>query len=514
MSAPLQTASIAAPGFYGLNTQESSVTLASGFAMQADNCVIDKYGRLGARKGWSYVTTGTTGVNLKGAHEFIDIDGTRYFGCWSDTDFYIVENGGLTSVTYSGSNTITTDGWQAATLNDAAYLFNNAYEPIYFSPTAGVLDDISAVATNVNKFVPFGNTVLSAYGRLWTANTADNKTTVYWSDLLDGLTWEDGTAGSLDLSAVLVKGNDEIVALGAHSGRLIIFCKDNIVIYGSNSSTLDPASIQLVEVINNVGCIARDSVQNTGTDIVFLSRTGVQSLGRLIQEKSQPFRDLSKNVRDDLVRDVIGTDPDTIRSVYAASEAFYLLLIPEYQRVWCFDMRTQLQDGSTRVTVWDNQTQTNMIEVYDPTAKKFDLYFMQEDGVGEYGGYDDNGSPYVLKYYTNYMDFGDGTRVKFFKRFAATLIGGSEQPINFKVGFDYEDSYTTYPLVVASAANSEWGVAEYGIAEFTIGTLSDTIRVPVGGGGNVLQVGLEATINGNPLSIQKMDLYVKQGRIY
>jgi hypothetical protein len=585
MSAPLQTASIAAPGFYGLNTQESSVTLASGFAMQADNCVIDKYGRLGARKGWSYVTTGTTGVNLKGAHEFIDIDGTRYFGCWSDTDFYIVENGGLTQVTYSGSNTITTDGWQAATLNDAAYLFSSNYDPIYFSPTTGVLDDIKNVTlqhavtitssgttatvthtahgfatgqevtisgateteyngtftitvTGTNTYTytlpnstsspatgspvvtwqktdpPKGNTVLSAYGRLWTANTTTNKTTVYWSDLLDGTNWDSGTSGSVDLSAVLVKGNDEIVALGAHSGRLIIFCKDNIVIYGSNSSTLDPASMQLVEVINNVGCIARDSVQNTGTDIVFLSRTGVQSLGRLIQEKSQPFRDLSKNVRDDLVRDVIGTDPDTIRSVYAASEAFYLLLIPEYKRIWCFDMRTQLQDGSTRVTVWDNQTQTNMIEVYDPTTKKFDMYFMQEDGVGEYGGYDDNGSSYTLKYYTNYMDFGDSTRLKFFKRFAATLIGGSEQPINFKVGFDYDDSYTTYPLVVASQANSEWGVAEYGIAEFTVGTLSDTIRVPVGGGGNVLQVGIEAVINGAPLSIQKMDLYIKQGRIY
>ena len=513
MSAPLQTASIAAPGFYGLNTQESSITLAAGFALQADNCVIDKYGRLGARKGWYYVTSNTDGVNLKGAHEFIDIDGTRYFGCWSDTSFYIVENGGLTEVTYTGSNTITTDGWQAATLNDAAYLFSKDYEPIYFNPTTGVLDDIVNIGHGT---VPKGNTVLSAYGRLWSADTVDNKTTVYWSDLLDGANWQSGTAGSLDLSAVLVKGNDEIVALGAHAGRLIIFCKDNIVIYSSagNSSTLDPATMQLVEVITNTGCIARDSVQNTGTDIVFLSRTGVQSLGRLIQEKSQPFHDLSKNIRDDLVRDVVGADPDTIRSVYAAAEAFYLLLIPEYNRIYCFDMRSQLQDGSTRVTIWDNQTQTNMIEVYDASAKKFDLYFMQTDGVGEYGGYADNGESYTLKYYTNYFDFDDSTRLKFFKRFSATLIGGSAQPINFKVGYDYSDSYTTYPLVISSESNAEWGIFEWGEAEYTIGTLSDTLRVPVGGGGNVLQVGIEAVIDGAPLSIQKMDLYVKQGRIY
>ena len=55
MSEQLLTGSIAAPGFYGLNTQDSSVQLNSGFALEAFNCVIDKYGRIGARKGWTKV---------------------------------------------------------------------------------------------------------------------------------------------------------------------------------------------------------------------------------------------------------------------------------------------------------------------------------------------------------------------------------------------------------------------------------------------------------------------------
>ena len=45
----LLSSSIAAPGFFGLNTQESSITLSSGYALQADNCVIDNFGRLGSR---------------------------------------------------------------------------------------------------------------------------------------------------------------------------------------------------------------------------------------------------------------------------------------------------------------------------------------------------------------------------------------------------------------------------------------------------------------------------------
>ena len=55
MAKQLMSSSIAAPAFYGLNTQESGVTLQEGFALQADNCVIDKFGRLGARKGWLMV---------------------------------------------------------------------------------------------------------------------------------------------------------------------------------------------------------------------------------------------------------------------------------------------------------------------------------------------------------------------------------------------------------------------------------------------------------------------------
>jgi hypothetical protein len=506
MAKPLQSASIAAPGFFGLNTQESSITLAAGFALQADNCVIDKYGRLGARKGWQLLTQGHTGVNLLGAHEFIDINGTRYFGAWSDTGFYIVDGSTLTSVTYSGDNTISGTNWQAATLNDAAFLFDRNYKPIYFQPTTGTLEDLEDAGHGVP---PSANTVLSAYGRLWAADTETNKTTVYWSDLLDGTNWNSGTSGSIDLSSVLVNGNDEIVALGAHAGRLIIFCKDNVVIYGSGSSTLDPSTMELVEVINGVGCISRDSVQNTGVDILFLAKDGLRSLGRLIQEKSQPMRDLSKNIRDELVRSVLNSDPTEVKSVYSASEAFYLLLIPEYQRIYCFDTRSMLQDGSARVTVWDNQVQTNMIEANNT------LYFTGIDGMSRYYGYSDNGSSYTIKYYTNYFDFGDSTKQKFLKRLSTTLIGGSGQDIVLKVGYDYDDSYRSFPIEIATQSNAEYGVAEYNTtAEYTVGTLSDTVRAPVGGSGGVLQVGFEATINGSQLSIQKLDIYTKEGRVY
>ena len=57
MSQTLERFSISAPGFYGLNTQDSPLDLAAGFALTATNCILDKYGRMGARKGWTKVNT-------------------------------------------------------------------------------------------------------------------------------------------------------------------------------------------------------------------------------------------------------------------------------------------------------------------------------------------------------------------------------------------------------------------------------------------------------------------------
>jgi len=579
MTKPLQSASIAAPGFFGLNTQESGITLESGFALQATNCVIDKFGRLGARKGWTFLDE-STGVNLQGMHRFVDIDAAEYFGVWSDTNFYIYSAGTLTAVTYSGSQSITEGNWQAVTLSDRAYLFQSGYEPLYFDTLSGEVKDISQAlstatvtitsssttatvthtshgfttgdqitisgatqteyngtftitVTGANTYTytlpnstsspatgtitaswyhdvpPEANAALSAYGRLWVANTATNKTTVYWSDLLDGSDWSSGTAGSLDISSILVNGNDEIIALGAHNGFLIVFCKNNIIIFGDSDTAqtyLDPTALQLVEVINGVGCIARDSLQNTGTDILFLSDSGLMSLGRVIQEKSTPMRDLSRNVRDDLVQLIESETPANIKSAYSSTNAFYLLAFPTTKQVYCFDMRAPLQDGSARVTIWNN------MEFTDWLGFDGEIYMTHADGLARYIGYQDNGQPYRMVYFTNYFDLGSPSQTKILKRLSMTVIGATGQDFVVKSGFDYSDQYNSYPLTVRTGTVYEYNVAEYNIGEYSGGTLVDTVRAPGSGSGSVLQLGFEADLNGGALSIQKMDVYVKQGR--
>lgn len=590
MTKPLQSASIAAPGFFGLNTQESGITLESGFALQATNCVIDKFGRLGARKGWQFLadtiratvtiaSSGTTatvthnshglstddevtiaganeseyngtftitvtdantytytivdngntaatgtvtstysadGFVFLGIHRFIDIDATEYFGVWTATAFYIYSGGILQQAPYGGSQAITEGNWQAVTLNDSAYLFQAGYEPLYFDEPNATIEDIGD-HPDASGTPPEGNVAMSAYGRLWVASTATNKTTLYWSDLLNGPRWNSGTAGSLDISSILVYGNDEIVALGAHNGAVIVFCKQNIIILGdspadgvatqsSGTYNLDPTKLQLIEVISGVGCIARDSVQNTGVDIVFLSESGLRSLGRVIQEKSQPMRDLSKNVRDDLVQVLEAETKSKIKSAYSEGNAFYLLAFPTTRQVYCFDMRQPLEDGSARVTIWNNMDFTSW------TAWDGEVYMTHEDGLARYNGYQDNGSSYRMVYFTNYFDLGNASQTKILKRLAITVIGATGQDFVIKSGFDYSDVYNSHPITVKQATVGEYNIAEYNIAEYAGGNIVDTVRVAGSGSGSVMQLGFEADLNGGALSIQKMDIYVKQGR--
>lgn len=507
MTKPLQSASIAAPGFFGLNTQESGITLESGFALQATNCVIDKFGRLGARKGWQFLDE-VADADLQGMHRFVDIDATEYFGTWSTDTFYLYSAGTLTPVTYSGSQTLTDGNWQAVTLNDAAYLFQKNYEPLYFDTVTGTILDISASPSASGTPIE-GNCALSAYGRVWTADTATNVTTIHWTDLLDPTRWNSGTAGSLDLSSILVNGNDEIIALGAHNGFLIVFCKNNIIIFGDSDTAqtyLDPTTLQLVEVINGVGCIARDSVQNTGTDILFLSNSGLMSLGRVIQEKSTPMRDLSRNVRDDVVQLIESETPANIKSAYSPTNAFYLLAFPTTKQVYCFDMRSPLQDGSARVTIWNNMDFTSWLG-FDG-----EVYMTHNDGLARYLGYQDNGESYRMVYFTNYFDLGQASQTKILKRLSMTVIGATGQDFVVKSGFDYSDQYNSYPLTVRTGTVYEYNLAEYNESEYSGGTLVDTVRAPGSGSGSVLQLGFEADLNGGALSIQKMDVYVKQGR--
>jgi hypothetical protein len=119
MAQPIQTFSISAPGFLGLNTQDSPLDLASGFALVATNCIIDQYGRIGSRKGWTRVnsSSGNLGANDIGViHELVQTDGTlTVLFAGNNKLFKLGTSNAVTELTYGGGGTaptITANNWQ------------------------------------------------------------------------------------------------------------------------------------------------------------------------------------------------------------------------------------------------------------------------------------------------------------------------------------------------------------------------------------------------------------------
>ena len=518
MSQALQTYSLTAPGFQGLNTQESPLDLSLGFALVAQNAIIDQYGRIGSRKGYAKVnsSSGALGANdVTVINELVQADGTLTVLFAGNLKLFKLDSvNAVSELTYGGGGTaptITANAWQTASLNSITYFFQSGHDPLIFDPAVStttyrrVSEKTGYVAT-----VPSANIVISAFGRLWAANTTTNNATVYFSDLIAGHVWSTGTSGSLNVNNVWVNGADQITGLAAHNGFLFIFGKRQILVYQGATT---PSTMSISDTVGGIGCLARDSVQTTSSDVIFLSNSGVRSLMRTIQEKSAPERDLSKNVRNDLMSDVASQTLANIKSVYSEREGFYLLTMPVTQSVYCFDTKLVLQDGSRRVTTWDSITPTAL------TALRSGAVYIGKNGyIGQYTGYNDHTSTYRMQYYTNHADLGNVNQTSVLKKISTVVIGGTNQPVVFKWGFDFKTNYLSATTTIPVQGVAQYGIAEYGanatvVAEYSDGVALNTLKVSASGTGKVVQTGYESDINGSQLSIQKIEIQAKNGKL-
>jgi hypothetical protein len=572
MAQRLQNITVQAPGFAGINSQDSPVSIDQSFAATASNCIIDEYGRIGARKGYKEVSTDSSTATLLGSsrgiealHESLDHSGDKVVFSAGNLKIFSGTTQ-LTDLTTPISYTPTANNWKIVDFNNHTYFFQKEHEPLLYTDHdgSGALEAMSS-HSHATGTAPQGNEVLAALGRLWVADVSGNSHTVYWSDTLNGHAWTGGTSGSLDLTNVFPNGHDEIVALAAHNGFLIIFCKRCIIVYSGATS---PANMVLHDTVEGVGCIARDSVQHTGTDIIFLSEDGVRSFGRTIQEKSMPMRDISNNVRTELTL-AVRQQTNPIKSIYSADEAFYLLSLQDSNTVYCFDMRNTLPDGANRVTTWGGVNPRSLALLQDGS-----IYFGREDGIFKYEGYQDNGNAYEMIYYSNPMNFGNSTNLKFLKKFNITIIGNVASPTTLVWGYDYTGAYTktTFGTDLENTPISEYNSAQFGDntttliapsstgtylgafssaptttevnalyynttesklyywsgsawveedtvdtsyvpSKFTTGTDIQRPSINTSGSGTVVTIGIESTINGAPYSIQQIDVHALLGRL-
>jgi hypothetical protein len=515
MATQITQFSVSAPGFFGLNTADSPVDLSPNFALTATNCVIDKSGRIASRKGWKKVNSslntdlGSGDVECIG--ELIENDGTTTVLCAGNGYLFKLSGSSLTTLTYGGGGaapTISADNWTFCQLSGVGIFWQRGYDPLIYDPAVSTttfrrLSEKASSSGTINQC----HVAISAYGRIWCADNGTDKQTVAFSDLLTPHIWTGGTSGTLNLVGVWPVGGDEITGLAAHNNFLYIFGRKQILIY---SGADDPSEMKLSDTLIGIGCIARDSIQNTGEDVMFLANDGVRSLERTIQEKSAPMRTVSLNVHQDIIDYLSLGNLDDVKAGYSQQNTMYVITFGNAQTTYYFDTRNKLENGAARAAVWDQITPRSYCEANDGT-----FYLGQAGYLGEYSGYYDNASTYRIGYFTTWLDFGAPVRTSILKKIMITLLGLTNQTLVFKWGFDYEGDYTSQSATLTGISDpAEYGIAEYGIAEYSGGgAFARTVSLNASGSGKVLQFGVEALVGGYPIAIQRIDIYTKEGRL-
>jgi len=506
MAKSLTPISIVGPGSLGLNTKSSSLEIGPEYCTTVRNAVIANTGVLAARDG--YVAQNSTeianGEPIKVLHDYIDTN--EQSRIISTANNQIFEG---TSSPTEVTGTITTptgDNWKFVNFAGKCVGVQAGHSPI-IKTGSGNFSDISFDIV-VNDPID----ALSAFGRVWYVEA--DRQTIRYSDLLQEDVLDTGSSGVLNMYTVWGNGNDEIVSLAEFNNYIVIFGRKQIVLFSGGE---DPnTSLQIVDIVNNTGCIARDSVQNIGNDILFLSEKGVISLARNIQAggdiRSLPFANFAENVSDFLATFSLSEPEQNIKSCYKPDDGYYLITFPNSDRVFYFNLRYPAPDNTARVFVWTGINPTALL-----VDRSDDLYIGKPGVIGFYDGYSDDGQEYDLFFKTGFTSGGEQDRtIKKIPKQAVTIIrGGYSTEITFLWSYDFLPTVydnETQEVFIESGA-SEYGISEYNIAEYSRVNPVSTLIYRMSGSGKSIQFGVRARIIGAELEIQRVDLYLKSGKV-
>jgi hypothetical protein len=511
MSQQLLPIDAVTPGSFGLNLQQKSTILSPEWATNALNCVFDDARRLAARQGYSVTTSTpiTATPDVEAIFEYLLGDGT--------VEPIVSWDGGIGKSLsdpegndVSGAVTDADGRWWFQNFNNKCIGLQHGQKPIVYSgSTFATVTESSGTAPTSHNGVG-----LCAYGRVW-ALDSDGQTIKY-SGLLDEADWGSASAGSIDMSNVWSAGMDEVTAIAAFNGSFLVFGRNHIVVWEDGIGSqlgINPVNLIVVDVIEGTGCHSQWTLQSIDeSDLVFLSRNGLQSLGRVIQEKSNPIANVSKYVRDDMIADIELEDSLNLRTVYSPEEGFYLLTIPAQLKTYVFDIRNKFKDEQGVLvypcTTWD----------LFPTALALradgTLLLGAPGEIWTYGADSDAGELIRYEYASPWMDFGEdlGNRLKMLKRIGSILFVRNNAGVEFKWATDFRDNDESISRIIIDPAASEWNVAEWGLGEWSGGLFLQIFKVPARDVGQYFRVKIETNVTGQ-FALQQLELFTKIGRI-
>lgn len=497
------------PGFAGLNKQREQSLLSPEWATEAQNAVVDGAGRIAARKGWVKLTSsaisGTPDIEV--LHEYEKLDGSTILVATAANKIYTSSDNGVTFTDSTGSLTITANKWQFVNFNGEVVGVQSGHAPISWAGTS----DFAIFTAGSGSLPSNPIAALSAFGRVWYVDA--DKQTIKYSGLLDHTLFDvaDG-GGTLDMTSVWTNGTDEVVALAAFGSSFIVFGRRHVIIYvdGQGSDIgIDPETMYVTDTIEGAGTIARDSVKNIGeADLMFLSRNGIRSLLRVLQDRQTPLQDITKDSRDYFKTLLLGSsiDQTKVRSIYSPEEGLYLLVSPDAHVTVCVDVKGQ---QGYRITEWPQFEPTAMV-----CRKLGDILFGFEGVVGSYSGYLDNTSTYRFVFRSGWIDLGEQNAVlKVLKRMKLIAYSPAGVQVIVKWFFDFQRDFGYGVIDYIGDGADEYGIGGYGTAEYSGGNSQRINYVPANKSGQYLLFGVETEINNRPFAVQSITAYYSPGRL-
>lgn len=507
----LQPIDLVTPGFRGLNTAQAGSILSPAFCTQAENAIIDSSGRLAARDGITDVTTTpiSPAATVKTLHEYKQENG--------DLINIVAWDGGIsTSLAdpegsdISGGVTDADGTWRFQNFNNLVLGFQSGLTPISYNGTGTFATIVPSSGT-----APTGEVALCAFGRVWGLDSDGQ--TIKYSATLDHLDWGGAGAGQIDMSNIWTQGTDVVSAIAEFNGLLVVFGRKHIVFFGDGNSGIlgiSPTQLAVVDIISGTGCLSQYSLQPVGeADLLFLAPEGIQSLARVIQEKSNPITTLTKYVRDELRQAVAVENVRLIRSTYNPSIAAYILSLPESSQCWVLDQRQRWTDDSGDELCTITRWTIGPSALY--TRENNSLILAIEDGyVSQYTGSTDRGTKFRFIYQSPWLDLGEqvANYIKILKRIGAIIFVSAETTIIFKWSVDFRTDFRTDFETVEGDTIAEWGLAEFGIAEFGGGLALRIIKKPARHKGQYYRLGIEADVEGE-FALQQSEMFAKIGRL-
>lgn len=504
---------ITQPGSWGLNREERSALLDPRYATVADNLIIDRQGLLAARKG-KLDSTGTAITGSKAMEtlfEYRKSDGTTAnIVAWDGGIANSIDNPEGNDI--SGALTDTNGTWWMQNFNDKVLAFQSGQKFAVYTGTGSFATVVESGGT-----APSSGIAGCVFGRVWARDDTDGGNLKY-SGLLDETDWNGTGAGSIDFNNIWTNGQDEITAITGYNGQLVVFGKRHIVFISDGTGAelgINPANAFVSDVIQGTGCLDQQTLQPVGeTDLLFVSDYGLQSLSRVIQERSNPTLTISKNVHTELLEAIRAETAGQIRSCYSPDEGFYLLSFPDSSKTYAFVVRKTFRDPDGDIVVptfkWTFADTALLVK------DNGNIYFGGAGEAFQYSGTTDNGSNIAIDYESSWLDFGEevGNRLKILKRIGFILFSSSGENLTVKYYVDFSNTSKSYTKgLEALGSGSEWGVAEFGIDEFGGGSVSNRISsAPARATGQYFKIGFSTTLS-TTWSLQQVELVAKIGRL-